>query len=99
MTRPFAGGSISRGAGASTVRINAIVARLEAAAEIHWLWPRKIRSRNISGKEMSSSGRPTNHPQLDRRGVAPTFRKPLLHRRALLWNDAQFRPQLQHARL
>lgn len=25
--------------GALTVRINAIVAQLEAAAEIHWLWP------------------------------------------------------------
>ena len=25
--------------GASTVRVNAIVAQLEAAAEIHWLWP------------------------------------------------------------
>jgi len=25
--------------GASTVRINAIVAQLEAAADIHWLWP------------------------------------------------------------
>src|SRR5262245_994700 len=25
--------------GSSTVRINAIVAQLEAAAEIHWLWP------------------------------------------------------------